>query len=371
MASWVGRTQHSRVPGPGVWRSWCRDMSSSQSSFDFRSAGLSLLTGLLLSCGSDSQPESSCKNLCRRLAQRCPGFSQSSCEQSACVRVLPPNCHLVLDEVTCSELKNPPQFEACAAPACTQAGASCNGSTFRICAADCNGSLRSVEYDCATLCSLKGLPYTGTCGNSYENYGITSGQPACWCTQSQPLAVQDPFTCKSTGGNVGTGTGGRAGVGGSQSVGGLPSAGGPSHTGGAKTICGNAVSAGQAYMANAVATGSGQSCALVTDGTVQCWGLNLAISVGRGFACAALGDGAVQCWGDNYPSGLGNGSKTVSSVPMAVVGISNAVAVSAGNRQACAVLAQGAIECWGNNWYGQLGNNTTADSLVPVDVTLF
>jgi alpha-tubulin suppressor-like RCC1 family protein len=84
-----------------------------------------------------------------------------------------------------------------------------------------------------------------------------------------------------------------------------------------------------------------------------------------------LPSGTVQCWGYNFNGQLGNGTTAGSSVPVTVVGITNATMVAPGSSHTCAVLSGGAVQCWGNNGYGQLGNGTTTDSSVPVTVTGF
>jgi len=143
----------------------------------------------------------------------------------------------------------------------------------------------------------------------------------------------------------------------------------------------------------AVAAGN-NACALLVTGAVKCWGPNeygqlghgirstysttplsvawigtaTAISVGYGSVCAVLSSGSVQCWGGNYRGQLGNGSNADSSLPVNVTGISTATAVAVGNDQSCAVLSSGSVQCWGNNNWGQLGNGTTTDSNTPVTV---
>ena len=175
-----------------------------------------------------------------------------------------------------------------------------------------------------------------------------------------------------------------------------------------------------------VCVGGYHSCAKLTNGTVQCWGANYvgqlgngtrtddgsavpvavgglgnvaAISCGYEHNCALLGDGSIQCWGaDGGGFGanegfgaLGNPSATLdckwpttapSSVPGQTVsyetgcsptatpvsGITNAVAVSAGHFSSCAVLSDGSASCWGWNATGQLGDGTTWDSSSPIPV---
>ena len=146
--------------------------------------------------------------------------------------------------------------------------------------------------------------------------------------------------------------------------------------------------------ATAITSAGLYSCALLSDGTVRCWGDNSTGQLGNGttsgsstsvlvsglanatsvsaantFACAALSGGAVRCWGDNTYGQLGNGTTTNSSTPVTVSGLTNATAVSVGQYQACATLSDGSVQCWGRNNNGQLGNGTTIDSSTPVSVT--
>ncbi len=164
------------------------------------------------------------------------------------------------------------------------------------------------------------------------------------------------------------------------------STGGTSGTGG---------TAGAKFIAAGVCAGLAHTCALLNNGTVQCWGYNYdgelgngtehglsllpvavatinnatAVSAGGGHTCAMLNGGSIQCWGFNQAGELGNGTTTDSSVPVTVSGISNAVAVAADDYHTCAVLSAGTVQCWGYNYNGELGNGTTTDSTVPVTVS--
>src|SRR5207253_4183275 len=99
-------------------------------------------------------------------------------------------------------------------------------------------------------------------------------------------------------------------------------------------------------------------------------GLTTATSVVTGDAhtCALLGDGTVQCWGVGDSGQRGDGTfNNISSVPVAVVGmggaghLTNAVAVAARGYHSCALLGDGTVRCWGRNADGQLGDGTVAD----------
>ena len=146
--------------------------------------------------------------------------------------------------------------------------------------------------------------------------------------------------------------------------------------------------------ATQIAVGAVSSCALLQNGTVQCWGNNgqgrlgnnsttdsylpvpvsnitnaIAITAGRGHACALLSGGAVQCWGDNSSAMLGDGTTTNSSIPVSVSGLTNAISISAGSVHTCARLTDTSVKCWGNNSFGQVGPGSTTYSATPGDVT--
>jgi alpha-tubulin suppressor-like RCC1 family protein len=82
-----------------------------------------------------------------------------------------------------------------------------------------------------------------------------------------------------------------------------------------------------------------------------------AISVGgTEHACAITTGGGVACWGNNTYGTLGDGTTEMSETPVAVSGITDAIAVAAGWFHTCALIAGGGVMCWGLNDDGELGN---------------
>ncbi|MBT7081066.1 MAG: hypothetical protein HN929_06325 [Chloroflexi bacterium] len=146
-----------------------------------------------------------------------------------------------------------------------------------------------------------------------------------------------------------------------------------------------------------ISVGNSHACALLADGTIKCWGSDseakmgnaadqaddtnstpvlvsnittaIQISAGKSHTCALLINGSVECWGNNDVGQLGNGTPSASElIPVSVGGLgSNAVHVSAGERFTCATLTTGAVQCWGYGIDGRLGNGV-ANSSTPLTV---
>lgn len=153
----------------------------------------------------------------------------------------------------------------------------------------------------------------------------------------------------------------------------------------------------------AIATGDSYTCALTTNGGVLCWGYNVfgelgdgttvskniptavaelssgvqSIATGSGHTCALMTDGAVFCWGNNRYGQLGNGTsgwENSQNKPVAVTSLGNNVhAIALGANHTCALMGEpptsNGIFCWGANYYGQLGDGTTTERSAPVAVT--
>jgi alpha-tubulin suppressor-like RCC1 family protein len=135
-----------------------------------------------------------------------------------------------------------------------------------------------------------------------------------------------------------------------------------------------------------ICAGSSHTCAVLENGDLRCWGLNLGgqlgyghtenvgdnefpsdepnpvdmggevrdISCASGFSCAVLAGGGVRCWGVNTNGRLGYGvpgnvgdNETPAEAGFVNVG-GGAEAVAVGNNHACAALTNGALRCWGS-----------------------
>lgn len=149
-----------------------------------------------------------------------------------------------------------------------------------------------------------------------------------------------------------------------------------------------------------LAAGSDHTCALLQNGNMKCWGYNyhgqlgygtsgwyanlaspgldvttggkvLQISTGAAHTCALLSSGSIKCWGLNNYGQLGyNGGGNLSTPSASAMNLSGFTAyrVSAGLNHTCALLSSGAARCWGLNNYGQLGyghTNPIGDTELP------
>ena len=136
-----------------------------------------------------------------------------------------------------------------------------------------------------------------------------------------------------------------------------------------------------------VDTGERHNCGITAGGGVVCWGSNAygqlgdntrtnraypvsvtglstgvtKIATGMWHSCAVISDGTVKCWGLNTSGQLGNNTRNDSNVPVTVSGIANAVDIATSGRASCAVLVTGGVKCWGYGGYGELGYGSNTD----------
>lgn len=95
-----------------------------------------------------------------------------------------------------------------------------------------------------------------------------------------------------------------------------------------------------------------------------------AISTSDSHTCALIDDGTARCWGWNRRGQLGNGTTNPGFDPTlhTVSGLTGAIAITTGFEHSCALIDDGTVRCWGYNFYGELGDGTTTLSTTPVTV---
>jgi alpha-tubulin suppressor-like RCC1 family protein len=141
----------------------------------------------------------------------------------------------------------------------------------------------------------------------------------------------------------------------------------------------------------------GDTCALMEDNTIRCWGLNshgelgyghkrrigddeeprsemaidvggktVQMDVGPSRACVVSSEGQVRCWGSGTDGSLGYGKgkddigddERADSLPVLDLG-GPVKQVDVGAGHACAVMATNHVRCWGSNDNGELGYGNT------------
>lgn len=161
------------------------------------------------------------------------------------------------------------------------------------------------------------------------------------------------------------------------------------------------VNLGTNRTAKSIAAGASHTCAILDDDSLKCWGLNtygqlgrnnvtragntlgsmgdslaainlgpgkkaVKVSAGLDQTCVILDDGGLKCFGRNnfgqlgYDSTdtLGDATGEMEILPLVNLGAgATAVHVSAGQSHTCVILNTGSSYCWGLGTTGQLGRN--------------
>ena len=153
-----------------------------------------------------------------------------------------------------------------------------------------------------------------------------------------------------------------------------------------------------------VAARASHTCAWLVDGTAKCWGLNdtgqlgaaldgdksklplpvveatdgggtqpledvVGIDAGTAHTCALLSDGSMRCWGHNSNGELGiNGTEDQNAAAWVtkILGLSHVTSLSHHGRHTCVRLSDGSARCWGQNDRGQVGQPASDSAKVTV-----
>lgn len=107
--------------------------------------------------------------------------------------------------------------------------------------------------------------------------------------------------------------------------------------------------------------GPAKACDIACDAAGSTCVVPVQVAAGSAFACALLSDGTVRCWGGNSSGQLGNGGDAGALVPTPVAGVSNAAKVVAGSAGACVINHDKSAACWG-------ANNKDRSSLTAMDL---
>lgn len=161
---------------------------------------------------------------------------------------------------------------------------------------------------------------------------------------------------------------------------------------------------GKTALAIETSSGSEHACAILSDNSLKCWGLNStgqlgydhttslglgssdmanlpsvnlgsgrtakAVALGILHTCAILDDDTLKCWGHSGSGQLGydststKGNVTGSMAALATVNLGTgrtAKAVSAGGYSTCVILDNDSLKCWGDNSSGNLGDDSTTN----------
>jgi alpha-tubulin suppressor-like RCC1 family protein len=149
--------------------------------------------------------------------------------------------------------------------------------------------------------------------------------------------------------------------------------------------------------ATKVTVGLAHSCAVLSDGFVKCWGYTqqgllgdgtptdpnatawtslpvqvtgitnaMSISANANYTCAVLSNGTLKCWGQELSGEFGDGSlSSIALTPVTLPSISDADSISLGYTFMCYHSTSTSAYCMGSNDSGQLGTTPSYMSSSP------
>lgn len=146
-----------------------------------------------------------------------------------------------------------------------------------------------------------------------------------------------------------------------------------------------AVTSGRPVRVVQVSAGSDETCAVLGDGTLRCWGRRptmdagvapgavpvagvrdvVQVALGQGHRCVRTRSGAVRCWGNNTFGQLGDGTMIPREAPVAISLPSAAAEVVVSDGTTCARLVDGSAWCWGRSFAVEVRDGTTEQRCPP------
>ena len=130
-----------------------------------------------------------------------------------------------------------------------------------------------------------------------------------------------------------------------------------------------------------ISCGDGAAYTLLADHTVLWWGVRvgnngqvaeqrlrptplglsnvLQVATAGLHVCVRLTDGSVQCAGLNDHGQLGDGTLQSRNTMAPVIGLSDVVDIVTNYFNSCAIVKSGALYCWGGNQFGQMANGSS------------
>jgi len=154
-----------------------------------------------------------------------------------------------------------------------------------------------------------------------------------------------------------------------------------------------------------IGAGVAHTCAVLTNGTVRCWGYNkhdllftdhlddpaepgsfvtaptpvpgledaVEVDGGDAHSCARTSSDGVKCWGWNGTGQLGSGDFTNSDTPVPVALNGTITDLAVGLAHNCVALSAGDMACWGLNESGEFGNGEAGSNVLepnPIEVSM-